>query len=68
MTTLSPREIVSELDRYSVGQKEAKRAVARVLVNQPIGAEHIVRKAMAIAGEICLYTGGNLMIESIETA
>ena len=28
MTDFSPREIVSELDRYIVGQAEAKRAVA----------------------------------------
>src|ERR1700748_2972886 len=28
MTSFSPREIVSELDRYIVGQKDAKRAVA----------------------------------------
>jgi len=34
MTTLSPREIVSELDRYIVGQKDAKRAVAIALRNR----------------------------------
>ena len=28
MTHFSPREIVSELDRYIVGQGDAKRAVA----------------------------------------
>ena len=28
MTDFSPREIVSELDRFIVGQKDAKRAVA----------------------------------------
>ena len=28
MTNFSPREIVSELDRYIIGQKDAKRAVA----------------------------------------
>ena len=28
MTTFSPREIVSELDRFIVGQHDAKRAVA----------------------------------------
>ena len=31
MTEFSPREIVSELDRFIVGQKEAKRAVAIAL-------------------------------------
>ena len=34
MTELSPREIVSELDRYIVGQGEAKRAVAIALRNR----------------------------------
>jgi ATP-dependent HslUV protease ATP-binding subunit HslU len=32
--TFSPREIVSELDRYIIGQKEAKRAVAIALRNR----------------------------------
>ena len=31
MTSFSPREIVSELDRFIVGQDEAKRAVAIAL-------------------------------------
>jgi ATP-dependent HslUV protease ATP-binding subunit HslU len=34
MTELSPREIVSELDRYIVGQDAAKRAVAIALRNR----------------------------------
>ena len=34
MTEFSPREIVSELDRYIVGQDEAKRAVAIALRNR----------------------------------
>src|SRR5687767_15338813 len=34
MTEFSPREIVSELDRFIVGQKEAKRAVAIALRNR----------------------------------
>jgi len=34
MTAFSPREIVSELDRYIVGQHEAKRAVAIALRNR----------------------------------
>ena len=34
MTTFSPREIVSELDRYIVGQADAKRAVAIALRNR----------------------------------
>src|SRR6476659_3392239 len=34
MTDFSPREIVSELDRYIVGQGDAKRAVAIALRNR----------------------------------
>ena len=34
MTTYSPREIVSELDRFIIGQKDAKRAVAIALRNR----------------------------------
>ncbi|MFO1032883.1 MAG: ATP-dependent protease ATPase subunit HslU [Hyphomicrobiales bacterium] len=34
MTNFSPREIVSELDRYIIGQTEAKRAVAIALRNR----------------------------------
>ena len=34
MTDLSPREIVSELDRFIVGQDDAKRAVAVALRNR----------------------------------
>ncbi|HWV42429.1 ATP-dependent protease ATPase subunit HslU [Pseudorhodoplanes sp.] len=34
MTDFSPREIVSELDRYIIGQHEAKRAVAIALRNR----------------------------------
>ncbi len=34
MTQFSPREIVSELDRYIIGQKDAKKAVAIALRNR----------------------------------
>ena len=34
VSSLSPREIVSELDRYVVGQNKAKRAVAIALRNR----------------------------------
>ena len=40
-------------------------AAARALVDQPLEAEEIVRKAMGIAGDICVYTNGSLVIESI---
>ena len=43
MTNLTPREIVSELDRFIIGQKDAKRAVAVALRNRwrrkQLGAE-----------------------------
>ena len=34
VNSLSPREIVSELDRFVVGQNKAKRAVAIALRNR----------------------------------
>jgi ATP-dependent HslUV protease ATP-binding subunit HslU len=34
LRSFTPREIVSELDRYIVGQREAKRAVAVALRNR----------------------------------
>ena len=33
MTNFSPREIVSELDKYIIGQDDAKKAVAVALRN-----------------------------------
>ena len=87
---LSPREIVSELDRHIVGQQDAKRAVAIALRNRwrrqqlapglreevvpknilmigptGCGKTEIARKAMKIAADICVYTNGNLTIESL---
>ena len=49
MTQLTPREIVRELDRYIVGQDEAKRAVAVALRNRYRRAqlpEDIARKSL----------------------
>lgn len=41
-------------------------AAARALKDQEsLDAETVVRKAMAIAAEICVYTNGNLRIESL---
>ena len=34
VSALSPREIVSELDRYVIGQNQAKKAVAVALRNR----------------------------------
>jgi ATP-dependent HslUV protease, peptidase subunit HslV len=41
-------------------------AAARALADGDLDAEAIVRKAMGIAAEICVYTNGNLVIETIE--
>ena len=40
-------------------------AAARALIDTGAEAEAIVRKAMAIAAEICVYTNGNLVVERI---
>jgi ATP-dependent HslUV protease subunit HslV len=41
-------------------------AAARALIEGDDDAEAVARKAMAIAAEICVYTNGNLTVESIE--
>jgi ATP-dependent HslUV protease subunit HslV len=43
-------------------------AAARALLDTPMGAEEIARKAMAIAAEICVYTNTSLVLESLESA
>ena len=43
-------------------------AAARALIDQPLEAEVIARKAMAIAAEICVYTNTNLVVESLESS
>ncbi|MNE90604.1 ATP-dependent protease subunit HslV [compost metagenome] len=42
-------------------------AAARALIdeNSELDAEQIARKAMKIAADICVYTNGNLTIESL---
>jgi ATP-dependent HslUV protease subunit HslV len=41
-------------------------AAARALSDTDLGAEEIARKAMAIAAEICVYTNGNLTVETLD--
>ncbi len=41
-------------------------AAARALFEQPLDAETIARKAMAIAAEICVYTNSNVVLESLD--
>lgn len=40
-------------------------AAARALADQKLGAEEIATKALKIAGDICVYTNGNLTIEKL---
>ena len=40
-------------------------AAARALIDGELDAETIVKKAMAIAADICVYTNRNVTIESI---
>ncbi len=42
-------------------------AAARALIDGELDAEAIVRKAMAVAAEICVYTNRNLTIEILES-
>lgn len=40
-------------------------AAARALIDTPLEAEAIARRAMEIAAEICVYTNTNIVLESI---
>ena len=42
-------------------------SAARALRDQPLDAEHIVRKPLDIASDICVYTNRNVTIESLKT-
>ena len=41
-------------------------AAGRALMDGDQGAEDIARQAMAIAADICVYTNGNLTVETIK--
>ena len=43
-------------------------AAARALLPMELSAEEIVRRSMAIAADICVYTNGNLVVETIDEA
>lgn len=43
-------------------------AAARALLDQPLDAEQIARKAMEIAAGICVYTNTNVVVERLESA
>ena len=42
-------------------------AAARGLIDGPLDAETIVRKAMDIAADICVYTNRNVTVETLTT-
>jgi ATP-dependent HslUV protease subunit HslV len=42
-------------------------AAARALIDTDLSAEAIVRRAMTIAADICIYTNANIVLESIPT-
>ncbi|MDP2356553.1 MAG: ATP-dependent protease subunit HslV [Beijerinckiaceae bacterium] len=42
-------------------------AAARALLPSDMDAEAVVRRSMAIAAEICVYTNANLVVETIES-
>jgi ATP-dependent HslUV protease subunit HslV len=41
-------------------------AAARALIETDLDAEAVARKAMAIAADICVYTNGNVTVESLD--
>ena len=41
-------------------------AAARALADTDMDAEAIARRAMQIAGEICVYTNGNVIVEALD--
>jgi ATP-dependent HslUV protease subunit HslV len=43
-------------------------AAARALLDTPMRAEDIARRAMKIAAEICIYTNENVIVESLDAA
>ncbi|MGR3433291.1 MAG: ATP-dependent protease subunit HslV [Shimia sp.] len=43
-------------------------AAGRALMDGELDAEAIARRAMAIAADICVYTNGNLTVESLDRA
>ena len=43
-------------------------AAARALLDTPMSAEEIARKALAIAAEICVYTNTNVVLEALDSS
>lgn len=47
------------------GGPYAQAAAAALLRNSTLGAEEIARKALEIAGEICIYTNNEITVETL---
>jgi ATP-dependent HslUV protease subunit HslV len=43
-------------------------SAAKALIDSGANAEDIAMRAMRIAADICIYTNGNIIIESLESA
>ena len=64
---VTPRQVLA----WRQGQirdslREGNLAAARALLDGPLDAEAIVRKAMDIAADICVYTNRNVTIETLK--
>jgi ATP-dependent HslUV protease subunit HslV len=42
-------------------------SAARALIDMELSAEEIARRSMAIAADICIYTNGNVTLESLDS-
>ena len=66
---LSPQEIVAELDRYIVGQREAKRSVAVAVRNRNLAFEtEAVTGYLPAAGTPSYYAGSDMLQRSPRAA
>ncbi len=43
-------------------------AAARALMDTDLSAEDVARRAMTIAADICVYTNGNVIVETLDAA
>lgn len=43
-------------------------AAARALMDTDLSAEDVARRAMTIAADICVYTNGNVVVETLDAA
>ena len=50
------------------GGNYALAAARALLPVDGLSAEEICRRAMRIAGDICVYTNGNVIVETLEAA